>query len=104
MNSRYALAASIFTAVLWNLARFGYALYTSMVLTYSRIYGSLGAVPILLLWIYIVWVIVLLGAALSATLQGRLEIRERDLEEETKRKKEIAAAEAAAVESANERP
>lgn len=71
---RYSLGAAVFTSVLWNLARLGYNLYTSQVLTYSKIYGSLGAVPILLLWIYIVWVIILGGASLTAALQKRLDL------------------------------
>ncbi len=67
-----AISAAV-TAVIWNLARFGYSLYTAKVLTYSKIYGSLAAVPIILLWIYIMWVIVLVGTAFTATLQRRHE-------------------------------
>jgi membrane protein len=69
-----ALIAAWVTAVAWNVARLGYAVYTSKVLTYSKIYGSLGAVPILLLWIYIIWVVILSGAALGAALQKRAEL------------------------------
>jgi membrane protein len=71
----YALIAGIQTAVGIALAKAAYGLYTSRFVSYNKIYGSLGAVPILLLWIYIVWTIVLSGAALSAALQHRLEIR-----------------------------
>jgi membrane protein len=71
----YALVSGTLTAVLLGLARMGYGLYTHAFAGYNRIYGSLGAVPILLLWIYIVWAIILTGAAVSATLQQRLEIR-----------------------------
>jgi membrane protein len=71
----YAVGAATVTAIFLNLARVLYALYTSKAVSYNKIYGSLGAVPIFLLWIYIVWVIVLTGAALSAALQSRLEAR-----------------------------
>jgi membrane protein len=71
----YAVFSGIQTAVLLALARAAYGLYTSRVVSYNKIYGSLGAVPILLLWIYIVWAIILTGAAVSAALQHRLEIR-----------------------------
>lgn len=64
-----ALIAAIVTSALWNLARYGYAVYTKNVVTYSKVYGSLGAVPILMLWIYIEWVIVLTGVALTSSLQ-----------------------------------
>ena len=70
-----ALISATCTAFLWNLARFGYAIYTQKVVSYSKIYGSLGAIPILLLWIYIIWLIILSGVALSAALQKRTEVR-----------------------------
>lgn len=71
---RYALISGSLVAILMDFARLGYQVYTRKVITYSKIYGSLGAVPILLLWIYIVWLIVLGGAALSAALQKRYEL------------------------------
>jgi membrane protein len=44
----------------------------SAVPTYSVVYGAFATVPILLLWIYVVWVIVLLGAVLAAYLPSLL--------------------------------
>jgi membrane protein len=44
------------------------ALYLAKVPTYSVVYGAFATVPILLVWIYVAWVIVLLGAALTAYL------------------------------------
>ncbi|MGE4107026.1 MAG: YihY/virulence factor BrkB family protein [Bacteriovoracia bacterium] len=70
---RPALIAGIFTATLMALAKMGYSLYTQKVISYSKIYGSLGAVPIVLLWIYISWAVILSGAALSVSLQKRIE-------------------------------
>ncbi len=70
-----ALAAASLTAAGWSIARVTYSIYTREILAYNKIYGSLGAVPILLLWIYIIWVIVLSGAAMSAALQKRFEAR-----------------------------
>jgi membrane protein len=64
-----ALIAAAVTAVVWNLASLGYGLYTKRVLTYHTLYGSLAAVPIMLLWIYIMWLVILGGAALTAVLQ-----------------------------------
>lgn len=71
VNWRYALISSVITSAIWNCARIGYNLYTHKILTYSKIYGSLAAVPLLLLWIYIAWIVVLGGAALTAALQKK---------------------------------
>ena len=36
--------------------------------TYQLIYGALSALPVFLVWIYLGWIIVLAGAAVTATL------------------------------------
>ncbi|MEO5969844.1 MAG: YhjD/YihY/BrkB family envelope integrity protein [Bdellovibrionia bacterium] len=64
-----ALIASIFTTIFWDLARYAYTFYTQKVVMYNVVYGSLGAIPIFMLWIDIGWIIILIGAALTATLQ-----------------------------------
>jgi membrane protein len=69
VNSACALISAAITASFWNLARWGYTYYTREIVAYNTVYGSLGAVPILLLWIYIAWVIVLAGVALTVALQ-----------------------------------
>lgn len=70
-----ALWSAVFAATAWALARWGYSVYASKVVTYNKIYGSLGAIPIILLWIWINWIIVLTGAALGAAVQKRLELK-----------------------------
>ena len=78
---QYALTSSIITSLFWNLARWGYALYTKHAVTYNVVYGSLGAIPIFLLWIYIIWLVLLGGASLTAALQNRMERQLRSARE-----------------------
>ncbi len=68
----HALAGGLFVAVGLELAKKGLALYLSTLPAMSAIYGAFAAVPILLLWIYIVWVVVLLGAVIAAYLPSLL--------------------------------
>jgi membrane protein len=67
-----ALIASVFTTIFWDLARYAYSLYTQKVVMYNVVYGSLGAIPIFMLWIDIGWIIILVGAALTVTVQKNL--------------------------------
>ncbi len=69
---RHAWAGGIFVAVCMELAKKGLALYLVKVPTYSAVYGTFATLPILLVWIYVAWVIVLLGAVVAAYLPSLL--------------------------------
>ena len=49
-----------------RLAKAGLAWYVAAVPSFSAVYGTFATLPILLLWIYLGWVIVLLGAVIAA--------------------------------------
>ncbi|ODV11169.1 MAG: hypothetical protein ABT20_06465, partial [Rubrivivax sp. SCN 70-15] len=63
---RHAWAGALFVALGFEVAKRLLAWYVASVPTYSVIYGAFATVPILLLWIYLGWVIVLLGAVIAA--------------------------------------
>jgi membrane protein len=69
---RHALVGGIFGAVAMEVAKRLLAWYLSLVPTYSVVYGTFATVPILLVWIYIAWVIVLLGAVIAAYIPSLL--------------------------------
>jgi membrane protein len=62
----HAWMGGLFVSTLMEVAKKLLALYLSKVPTYSAVYGAFATLPILLVWIYMAWVIVLLGAALTA--------------------------------------
>jgi membrane protein len=62
----HAWMGGLFVSALMEVAKKLLALYLSKVPTYSAVYGAFATLPILLVWIYMAWVIVLLGAALTA--------------------------------------
>jgi len=63
---RHALAGGVFVAVGFELAKKGLALYLAEVPSYSLVYGAFATLPILLIWIYVSWVVVLFGAVIAA--------------------------------------
>ena len=64
----HAWIGGLFAAAGLELAKKALALYLSKVPTYSMIYGAFATLPILLVWIYVAWVIVLMGAVIAAYL------------------------------------
>ncbi len=77
---RHAITAGFLVAVSLELAKKGMALYLLKVPTYSLVYGAFAAVPVLLVWIYVAWLLVLLGAVLASSLPalGREKWRKPD--------------------------
>ena len=65
-----AAIGGIMGGTIWQIAGIGFTLYTSKILVYSKIYGSLGLIPLFFLWLFISWSIFLLGAELSFTFQN----------------------------------
>lgn len=66
---RWVTVGSLFATAVWLLASAGFSLYVSNFANYDRMYGSLGAVIVLLFWLYISFYIVLLGAEINAELE-----------------------------------
>lgn len=65
-----ALAGGVVGGTLWQLNSMLSAMYISRVVTYSKIYGGLGMIPVLLAGLYFSWLIVLLGAQVSYAIQN----------------------------------
>jgi len=65
---RHALAGGLFAGLAFEFAKRSFAMYVSYFPTYTLIYGAFAAIPIFLLWIYISWLVVLLGATVTAVL------------------------------------
>jgi len=65
LNIRYAFFGSLIFSFIWELAKQGFALYLYYFPTYNRLYGSLGAIMILLLWMFFTAAIFLFSAAIA---------------------------------------
>ena len=66
----FAFVGAAVTGVLWTALRAGFASFAAQTFRYSVLYGSLGAIPLFLLWLYLSWFIVLAGARLAYALQN----------------------------------
>lgn len=65
---KHALLGGVVTALAIEVLRVGFGWYVRYLGTFKLIYGAFAAAPIFLLWIYCLWVVVLLGAILTATM------------------------------------
>jgi len=65
---RDAMWGGVIAALAFELAKRGFAMFVRQFPTYTIIYGALAALPLFLLWIYVSWMITLIGALLAAAL------------------------------------
>ena len=68
-------AGGVVAVLVWIVASVGFALYVSQFGSYNKTYGSLGAVIIFLVWLYISNNALLLGVELNAELERARELR-----------------------------
>jgi membrane protein len=89
---RAALVGGVLAGCLWQLNSQLSVFYASRVITYSRIYGSLSMVPLLMLAMYLHWLILLLGAQVSYVWQhGRTYLQDLQAENVNQRTRERLA-------------
>jgi membrane protein len=73
VHLRDAAIGGFVAAVLWEISKLGFDVYVTRVISYSKIYGSLGVIPVFLTGLYVGWAVTLLGAEVTVGLQ-----RQRD--------------------------
>ncbi|MSO54600.1 MAG: YihY family inner membrane protein [Rhodospirillales bacterium] len=66
--------AALAGTLIW-LMRWAFGLYVSYLPFYETLYGAISAVPILLVWTYVSWTVVLVGATVAAVLTERRDAR-----------------------------
>ncbi len=64
----HAAAGAVFSTLGLGIVQRLLGLYVVKLPTYSVLYGAFSAVPIFLLWLYLSWSVILLGALITATL------------------------------------
>ncbi|OPJ65089.1 YihY/virulence factor BrkB family protein [Clostridium oryzae] len=72
---RDIVSGTLFSTIGWILSSFAFSYYVDNYANYSRVYGSIASIFILMLWFYISSIILLLGGEINAVL---LEAKKRN--------------------------
>jgi membrane protein len=63
---RHALVGGLVAALAFEIMKRGFALYVAKIPTFALVYGAFAVIPVFLLWIYLSWVVIVIGALIAA--------------------------------------
>jgi membrane protein len=66
---RWVTPGAVFAVVVWVIASVGFSIYTANFGRYNETYGALGAIVVVMLWLYITAYVVIVGAEINAELE-----------------------------------
>lgn len=73
VQALHALAGGMAAAIVFVLMQRLFGLFLARFPSYALIYGAFAVLPIFLMWLYLSWLVILLGALIAATLPAFLE-------------------------------
>ena len=66
----HALIGALFASLLFELSKRLFTLYINYFPVQEAIFGALAAIPLILIWLYVTWLVILLGAELCHALSS----------------------------------
>ncbi len=69
VRTKAAAIGGLVAGLLYHGVRWIFALYLGTIATYDRIYGLLGVIPAFLIWLFLVWSVILIGAEVAFSVQ-----------------------------------
>lgn len=76
------IPGALFASIVWILGTAAFGLYVSNFANYSKTYGSIGGIIVLMLWLYITGFIIIVGAEINAIINQRRTLKHADSLEE----------------------
>jgi membrane protein len=76
VRPRHALIGGLVAGLAFEIMKRNFALYIAKFPTYTLVYGAFAVIPVFLLWIYLSWVVIVIGALITALAPDFAVLRE----------------------------
>lgn len=76
LKRKSALPGTLFFCLFWLIGSWGFSIYVNNYHTYNKVYGTIGAFAVLMVWLYYSSVLLLIGGEINSQVYNKLELRE----------------------------
>ena len=76
LKRKSALPGTLFFCMFWLIGSWIFSIYVNNLHTYNRVYGTIGAFAVLMVWLYYTSLLLLIGGEINSRVYNKLEMRE----------------------------
>lgn len=74
LKRKSALPGTLFFCVFWLIGSWGFSVYVNNYHTYNKVYGTIGAFAVLMVWLYYTSILLLIGGEINSQVYNKLEM------------------------------
>lgn len=75
LKRKSALPGTLFFCIFWLVGSWGFSIYVNNLHTYNKVYGTIGAFAVLMVWLYYTSLLILIGGEINSRVYNKLEMR-----------------------------
>ena len=76
LKRKSTLPGTLFFCTFWLVGSWGFSIYVNNLHTYNRVYGTIGAFAMLMVWLYYTSLLLLIGGEINSQVYNKLDMRE----------------------------
>ena len=76
LKRKSVLPGTLFFCIFWLVGSWGFSIYVNNLQTYNRVYGTIGAFAMLMVWLYYTSILLLIGGEINSQVYNKLEMIE----------------------------
>lgn len=76
LKRKSAMPGALFFCLFWLVGSWGFSVYVNNLQTYNKVYGTIGAFAVLMVWLYYTSILILIGGEINSQFYNKLELLE----------------------------